>query len=387
MKAFFAVAALLILSASAFGQGSNFVAGFQRPLASFQTPPASQLVGAYDPDRCAYHLGEDYPQSVGSEVRAIANGVVVYSENVEGLGHAVIIEHTFINGTKITSSYFHMKRKGGGGGINLSRGPITRGTLIGYVTGVKTDYGTGPHLHLGIRRGAFAGTGIDPATNVWRYPGYTTLLDANKNVLCRPESPHHPAMLFLWQASSLLSFIDSQPPPPPEQPLPPFSPAYTIGFGAEPGPDGRLETADDVPQPSPCIACKPLSQMNFSPLGVHFTSGQLFQGGLFPSRPATNHYVSSSVPDATFSVPVYGVRLVSYSVWSVTLYAFSSSGSLLATHTVSNPDSSSPKLATLQVKTSSRIARFTVRPEGCSPSSAQCERIVNVDDLSVATEP
>jgi hypothetical protein len=162
--------------------------------------------------------------------------------------------------------------------------------------------------------------------------------------------------------------------------------AIVVDFEASPGPDGLVGTGDDIPTPSPCIACRSLSALGFGAIGVDFTSGTLFDGNLFPNRGPNNHYSSSSVPDATFSVPVYGISVNSYSVWTLTLYALDSSGAILASDTFINPTGEFA-LARLAVSSSVPIARFTVRPEGCLPYASRCDRIVNIDDMVFATRP
>ena len=98
--------------------------------------------------------------------------------------------------------------------------------------------------------------------------------------------------------------------------------SFTIDLEHSPGADGILGTADDVATPSGCFACAPLSTLGYSAVGVNFTSGTLFDGSFFPGSLPTNHFSSSSVPDATFSIPVFGVSVNSYSFWPLTLYGF-----------------------------------------------------------------
>jgi sugar lactone lactonase YvrE len=166
------------------------------------------------------------------------------------------------------------------------------------------------------------------------------------------------------------------------------SPTIVINFETSPGPDGLLGTADDIPAPSPCSACRPLSALGYGAVGVTFTSGTLFDGSLFPNHGPNNHFSSSSVPDATLSTPVYGIRLSSYSVWNLTLYAFDSSGAILATNTFTNPSGGTFALSQLQVYSNGLpIARFTARPEGCAPSAGSCDNILNIDDIVLETVP
>ena len=70
-----------------------------------------------------------------------------------------------------------------------------------------------------------------------------------------------------------------------------------IDFERFPGPDGVLGSADDVAAPA-CSFCGPLSN-EFSSMGIQFHAGTLAQGNLFPGSAATNHYLTSTPPDAT----------------------------------------------------------------------------------------
>jgi len=167
----------------------------------------------------------------------------------------------------------------------------------------------------------------------------------------------------------------------------------TISFEAFPGPDGVLGTNDDVPAPN-CggtviSICGPVGN-DFSTMGIQFSSGALFQGPLFPGTTSSNHFISSSPPDATFAFPVYGISILSYSVWSDVLYAVDSSNRVIATNTLINPNSgSSFFLGTLTLSTAEPINRFTVLPFGCSiyDTGGACEDILNLDTLVLTTVP
>jgi hypothetical protein len=159
-----------------------------------------------------------------------------------------------------------------------------------------------------------------------------------------------------------------------------------IDLETSPGSDGLLGTADDVSTPVPCVACRPLGALGYAALGINFTSGTLFAGNLFPNHGPNNHYSSSTVPDATLSVPVYKISLNSYSVWTLTLYALDASGATLATNTFTNLTGTFA-LSRLEVSSTTPIARFTVRPEGCLPSAPSCDYILNIDDLVFDIQP
>ncbi len=137
-------------------------------------PTPSGLVGDWSAAYCGNHLGVDLPRPADTSVYAIADGQVRFAAVVAGIGTAVHIQHRLPDGSEITSIYYHLKRVGEGGVALTLGSQVARGTLIGYVTGRADDYGTGSHLHFGIRKGAYR-TGADPRTSKWFYPGYTRL--------------------------------------------------------------------------------------------------------------------------------------------------------------------------------------------------------------------
>ncbi len=158
-----------------------------------------------------------------------------------------------------------------------------------------------------------------------------------------------------------------------------------IDFETFPGPDGVFGTPDDIPSP-PCPGgiCSNLTS-EFSSFGMTFTSGTLGTLPLFPGAPPTNHYLTASPPDATFSRPVTGISITSDSVWTATLYALDSGGAVLASDTLTHPSpGTSFFLGTLSVSTTQPIARFTVLPAGCV-IGGPCNPILNLDNLVLKT--
>jgi murein DD-endopeptidase MepM/ murein hydrolase activator NlpD len=88
------------------------------------------------------HTGTDYAAPMGTPVRAIGDGVVIFAGTKGGYGNMIDIRHR--NG--MISRYGHMR--------NFATGvrPGTRvamGSTIGYVG--MTGWATGPHLHFEIR--------------------------------------------------------------------------------------------------------------------------------------------------------------------------------------------------------------------------------------------
>lgn len=158
--------------------------------------------------------------------------------------------------------------------------------------------------------------------------------------------------------------------------------SVTIDFERFPGPDGMLGNGDDTFPACDVNGICELLGSQFASMGILFTSGLLEQGAFFPGSSPSNHFVSSSPPDATFSMPVTGISITSYSVWTATLYALDESNNVIASNTLTNPNAgSSFFLGTLTVSTSIPIRRFTVLPAGCQIGESFCSPILNLDDL------
>lgn len=87
------------------------------------------------------HKGTDYAAAMGTPIRAIGDGVVIFAGRRGGYGNAVDIRHP--NG--MVSRYGHMRNFATGTRVG-SR--VTMGSTIGYVG--MTGYATGPHLHFEI---------------------------------------------------------------------------------------------------------------------------------------------------------------------------------------------------------------------------------------------
>jgi murein DD-endopeptidase MepM/ murein hydrolase activator NlpD len=103
-----------------------------------------------------HHNGVDYATPVGTPVKAIANGKVLFSGpstikfpsgEPAGGGYLVKLRHK-INGEWITSAYFHLKK----GSLTAKKGDTV---LEGEILGLSGNTGesTGPHLHFEIQRG------------------------------------------------------------------------------------------------------------------------------------------------------------------------------------------------------------------------------------------
>jgi murein DD-endopeptidase MepM/ murein hydrolase activator NlpD len=100
------------------------------------------------------HKGLDFNPGNGTQIQAIAGGVVRSAVSSDsGLGVHVVIEHE-IDGAEVTSTYAHMQF----GSLAVSKGQVVAaGDPVGRVG--NTGASTGAHLHLEI---AVGGKQIDP---------------------------------------------------------------------------------------------------------------------------------------------------------------------------------------------------------------------------------
>ncbi|HEU4747883.1 MAG TPA: M23 family metallopeptidase [Gemmatimonadaceae bacterium] len=87
------------------------------------------------------HTGTDYAAAMGTPIRAIGDGVVIFAGRRGGYGNAVDIRHA--NG--MVSRYGHMRNFAAGTRVGAR---VIMGKTIGYVG--MTGYATGPHLHFEI---------------------------------------------------------------------------------------------------------------------------------------------------------------------------------------------------------------------------------------------
>ncbi|MGB0997529.1 MAG: peptidoglycan DD-metalloendopeptidase family protein [Pseudomonadales bacterium] len=97
----------------------------------------------------AWHAGIDFAGSQGSDVIAVASGVVVFADRRDGYGNMVEIHH----GNGITSRYGHHDK------LLVKAGQIVKkGDVIGLMG--NSGRSTGPHVHFEVLRN---GRNIDPS--------------------------------------------------------------------------------------------------------------------------------------------------------------------------------------------------------------------------------
>lgn len=88
----------------------------------------------------AFHRGLDISAEIGTRIIAPADGVVLYSDMMNGYGRTVMVDH----GNGISTLYGHLSA------FAVSQGQqVHRGDTLGYVG--QSGRSTGPHLHYEVR--------------------------------------------------------------------------------------------------------------------------------------------------------------------------------------------------------------------------------------------
>jgi len=96
-----------------------------------------------------FHAGIDIAAPVGTPVRPVAAGRVIFSGSYQGFGRIVAIQH----GKHMSSVYAHFED------LRVAVGQLVhRETVLGVVG--SSGRSTGPHLHFEVR---VAGTPVDPS--------------------------------------------------------------------------------------------------------------------------------------------------------------------------------------------------------------------------------
>ena len=102
--------------------------------------------------RPAWHAGVDFAGKLGSDVIAVASGVVVYSGRKDGYGNLVEIDH----GNGVTTRYGHHDE------LKVEVGDFVRqGDVIGLMG--NSGRSTGPHVHLEVLRN---GKAVNPLKTI-----------------------------------------------------------------------------------------------------------------------------------------------------------------------------------------------------------------------------
>ena len=95
-----------------------------------------------------HHNGVDLCAPIGTPIRAISGGQVIFADPYAGYGNLIVVRHP----SGVTSHYGHLLK------IKVTPGTkVKAGQIIGLLG--STGSSTGPHLHLEIRNG---GQALDP---------------------------------------------------------------------------------------------------------------------------------------------------------------------------------------------------------------------------------
>jgi len=107
----------------------------------FLLPVSGMIHSGFGPRGASFHDGVDIAAPEGTPIRAMADGEVIYSDQLRGYGNMVILRHD----GGIVSVYAHNQ-------VNLVREGqrVARGEEIAKVG--STGRVTGPHLHFEIRK-------------------------------------------------------------------------------------------------------------------------------------------------------------------------------------------------------------------------------------------
>nr|MBP9761127.1 M23 family metallopeptidase [Candidatus Magasanikbacteria bacterium] len=163
--------------ASAQQCGTAQATGFDWPLDNWQTNGNDFLSTAVKP----YHLGADSAPSntvIGTAVRSACSGLVREAQSHGGYGGTVIIEcftgtecvsvlagHMFTRDTTINGVMYR--------GLQVAANTsVQKGQVIGYIADKANNGGWAPHVHLGIRKGAYQS--IHTCAGGWSFAGYGT---------------------------------------------------------------------------------------------------------------------------------------------------------------------------------------------------------------------
>jgi outer membrane protein assembly factor BamB len=148
---------------------------------SFQYPIDDYVVTGYkfgqEVGSGRFHLGEDVLKPPGTPVYACADGIVKLANNKHAgdgnYGGLIIVEHTLPAGEKVCSLYGHLDHnKTLVGETEI----VKKGETIGAIgrEDPNINGNSTPHLHFGIRYGAFSGEYASDSntTSGWYWAGY-----------------------------------------------------------------------------------------------------------------------------------------------------------------------------------------------------------------------
>ncbi|TWT28451.1 peptidoglycan DD-metalloendopeptidase family protein [Planomicrobium sp. CPCC 101110] len=144
---------------------SSYTAPAKVSSSGFVTPASGRYTSTFGwrniGDGPEFHQGVDIANSVGTNIKAAANGYVSFSGSMGGYGNVVILTHS-INGQTHATVYAHLNS------IDVSAGQqVSQGQRIGGMG--NTGRSTGSHLHFEIHVGPWNGArtnAVNPASFV-----------------------------------------------------------------------------------------------------------------------------------------------------------------------------------------------------------------------------
>lgn len=134
------------------GQGSQSL--FLSSPLNYQRIGSGFSYGRFDPiaHRVQPHLGVDYDAPIGTPVKALGNGIIVFCKQIRGYGNVIMVRYN----KTYKSFYAHLGRFAS----HLhAHEMVKKGQVIGYVG--MTGWTTGPHLHFAVYKN---GKAVNPLT-------------------------------------------------------------------------------------------------------------------------------------------------------------------------------------------------------------------------------
>jgi murein DD-endopeptidase MepM/ murein hydrolase activator NlpD len=121
-------------------------------------PTSSEFGMRFDPVMRRYqlHAGLDFAANCGTPVHAAADGDVIMAtpeSQSGGYGNRLVIDHGFVRGVDLTTTYNHLTS------FVVTGGHVARGQVVAYSG--TTGFSTGCHLHFETRQD---GTPVNPRT-------------------------------------------------------------------------------------------------------------------------------------------------------------------------------------------------------------------------------
>lgn len=134
---------------------SPVATSFQLPLANYPADDACLKWGGYNSDYSGRHLADDACASAGTDVLAVANGVVKFAGQYKtctdhgNWGYLIIIEHSLSDGSVVNSIYGHIAPIDG----IVAGVEVAKGQHIGDIVSMNC---WDDHIHFGMYNGPYS---------------------------------------------------------------------------------------------------------------------------------------------------------------------------------------------------------------------------------------